>query len=480
MFAVPGWSVPASELKPQKQPTSAPGEATGANGETIPKKRKRGRDTDGKVTKANVDDMWKKYIETDSPKTKKDRLEKSVKSKNVQKINSNKPPVDAEGEAAKPKKRRRAEKQPSATENHDDAVVVPSTIPPPPPTPAPASNLTPLQQSMRQKLLSARFRHLNETLYTTPSSQAMELFTSSPEMFADYHAGFSRQVKESWPSNPVDGYISAVKKRGSERPSHRSGGKKANKEGEVGPLPRRRQGLCTIVDLGCGDAQFARSLAPLAKKSKLKLLNYDLHSSDSLVTKADISALPLEDGVADVAIFCLSLMGTNWVSFVEEAWRVLRGDGKGECWVSEVKSRFGKVVRKGKQPGKNDSNLSKRQQKKKPKNQDGDDEELEDEVFAEDQRANADDDETDISAFIEVFSSRGFILKPASVDKSNKMFVKMEFVKHGAPKRGKWATAGAAPVQRNGIKKRFIEAEKPGLTPEEERRVLKPCVYKTR
>ncbi|RJE16810.1 rRNA processing protein Rrp8 [Aspergillus sclerotialis] len=63
-------------------------------------------------------------------------------------------------------------------------------------------------------------------------------------------------------------------------------------------------------------------------------------------------------------------MGTNWVSFVEEAWRVLRGDGKGECWVSEVKSRFGRVVRQKSQPGPKKP-LSKTEKKKLKKKRSG-------------------------------------------------------------------------------------------------------------
>ena len=79
-----------------------------------------------------------------------------------------------------------------------------------PPAPPPATKLTPLQAKMRSKLTSARFRHLNETLYTTSSSAALDLFTSSPDLFAEYHAGFSQQVKDSWPVNPVENYIAAV------------------------------------------------------------------------------------------------------------------------------------------------------------------------------------------------------------------------------------------------------------------------------
>ncbi|KAK2067581.1 hypothetical protein P8C59_001307 [Phyllachora maydis] len=64
-----------------------------------------------------------------------------------------------------------------------------------------AVNLTPLQASMREKLMSARFRHLNETLYTKPSAESFALFCNSPEMFDEYHQGFRRQVG-MWPENP--------------------------------------------------------------------------------------------------------------------------------------------------------------------------------------------------------------------------------------------------------------------------------------
>jgi ribosomal RNA-processing protein 8 len=236
--------------------------------------------------------------------------------------------------------------------------------------------------------------------------------------------------------------------------------------------------------LGCGDAALSRALTPSAKKLNIKLNSYDLQAPDALITKADISKLPLEDGSVDVAIFCLSLMGTNWVSFVEEAWRVLRGDGKGECWVSEVKSRFGKVTRKKSQIGA--QRPGSKADKKKPKKKGGKDDadsDLEDaEVFAEDARPSDNKDETDISAFVEVFRSRGFMLRQESVDKSNKMFVRMVFVKQGgAPTKGKHASALSAPAAPG--KKRFVDRKpesESGMTAEQEAQVLKPCVYKIR
>jgi ribosomal RNA-processing protein 8 len=46
-----------------------------------------------------------------------------------------------------------------------------------------ASRFTPLQEKMRQKLSGSQFRHINEKLYTTHSSEALSLFTNEPSLF---------------------------------------------------------------------------------------------------------------------------------------------------------------------------------------------------------------------------------------------------------------------------------------------------------
>ncbi|KAJ5465403.1 hypothetical protein N7530_009190 [Penicillium desertorum] len=517
MFAVPGWSVESSALKPQTQAAqpkneSQPGkDASNANAKN--NKRKRAND---RVTAGNVDEMYRRHIEgtakggkrgadasvkpekkQNTEKKEKQTLETATTQGPTSETAAADPDADqTEDKAPKKKKQRKNKKNKENKENKENkgnkddvsedkteaggATTTPAkevSAPAPAPAPAapalpPTSNLTPLQQAMRQKLVSSRFRHLNETLYTTPSAKALEMFSTNPELFDEYHAGFARQVKESWPSNPVDDYIKTIRTRGEESPLTLL---RATRSPVVPP------GLCTFADLGCGDAQLARALTPSAKKLNIKLNSYDLAAPDPLITKADISNLPLEDGAADVAIFCLSLMGTNWVSFVEEAWRILRGDGKGECWVSEVKSRFGKVQRKKSQIGA--QKPGSKADKKKSKKKGGDDSDVDEtDIFAEDVRPSDNNDETDISAFVEVFRSRGFMLRQESVDKSNKMFVRMVFVKQGgAPTKGKHASALSAPAPGN--KKRFVDRKpesESGMSPEQEAQVLKPCVYKIR
>src|SRR5690606_27148933 len=90
----------------------------------------------------------------------------------------------------------------------EKAVVPVTTAAPKLNTPA----LTPLQQKMRAKLTSARFRHINEFLYTEPSTHAFSKFAEEPEMFEEYHAGFRQQV-EVWPENPVDIFLETLRLR---------------------------------------------------------------------------------------------------------------------------------------------------------------------------------------------------------------------------------------------------------------------------
>lgn len=176
-----------------------------------------------------------------------------------------------------------------------DTTAIPTSSPPPtslipssqPQVPLPNSKLTPLQRTMAAKLLSSRFRHLNQTLYTTPSTSAFELFTRTPSAYEAYHAGFRAQVAV-WPENPVEGFIAELKTRGKAR---RAGlgaqkaawrvqkkGKAISKTGKIAtdsskkgekededqggePLPRTG-GSCHIADLGCGDANLAASSPP--------------------------------------------------------------------------------------------------------------------------------------------------------------------------------------------------------------------------
>ncbi len=384
--------------------------------------------------------------------------------------------------------------------------------------------LTTLQRSMRNKLASARFRHLNESLYTKPSAESLSIFQDDPSMFDDYHRGFAQQV-DVWPENPVNSYVSSIQARGKIRSKDASRDKRRHNKkhkdapadgdadasiaplkGDAKPLPRNLKGHCTIADLGCGTASLSYRLQPQLKYLNLTFHSFDLSKpsgpSAPLVTIADISALPLPDNSVDVAIFCLALMGTNWLDFIDEAYRILRW--RGELWVSEIKSRFGRVERKkggNKPPINSIGSLRKPMDKKAIKQQKKKGEKEEEEGIAD----SADEAElavnvdgadaaqgTDVSAFVQVLRHRGFVLDALperqndAVDLSNKMFVKMQFVKGMHPSKGKNARedqkagAGARPGAWKMGKGKSFDKEEEGMSEEKEKAVLKPCLYKIR
>ncbi|KAF2262206.1 hypothetical protein CC78DRAFT_554662 [Lojkania enalia] len=380
--------------------------------------------------------------------------------------------------------------------------------------------LTPLQKSMRAKLTSARFRHLNETLYTKPSKESLDLFRENPEMFEDYHRGFAQQV-EVWPENPVDVYFNTILLRGKirikdpwkdkkrkDKRGKSSGADSPNESsaGNVGikPLPRNMKGHSTIADLGCGTASLSYRLQPHLKSLNTTIQAFDLSKpsgpSANLVTVADVSNLPLPDGSVDVAIFCLALMGTNWLDFIDEAYRILRW--KGELWVAEIKSRFGRIAksRPGKPPINSVGSLHKPDKKAKGKKKGRGEKTEEEGIQGSDDEAELAErvdgvesrEGTDVSAFVEVLRKHGFVLdalpekRDGAVDMSNKMFVKMQFVKGTSPTKGKNAKhedgrgAGAGGLKM-GIKgKKFAAVTDDEQDDADDGKVLKPCLYKIR
>ncbi|KAG9123270.1 25S rRNA (adenine645-N1)-methyltransferase [Ceratobasidium sp. 392] len=160
-------------------------------------------------------------------------------------------------------------------------------------------SLTALQSSMRNNLEGARFRFINEQLYKSSSDQTQEMMQREPQVYAEYHTGFRHQTK-SWPVNPVTLIVASLSS-----------------------LPPRS----LVVDLGCGDAQLAKTLVP----SGLNVLSFDLVSDGAWVVEADIcTKIPLPGAEQD---------GEGGPAVVDaEAWRVLREGGR--LVVAEVTSRF--------------------------------------------------------------------------------------------------------------------------------------------
>jgi ribosomal RNA-processing protein 8 len=165
------------------------------------------------------------------------------------------------------------------------------------------SGLSALQQKFAKKLEGSRFRIINEKLYTTVGSEALDDFTKNPTLFDVYHEGFREQASH-WPENPLDGIINWIK---SKHPKS------------------------VVADMGCGDARLQASVPN-------KVHSFDLVSRNSAVTACDIANCPLPDASVDIVVFCLALMGTNIADFLREARRILKVGGV--IRIAEVRSRF--------------------------------------------------------------------------------------------------------------------------------------------
>ncbi|XP_016137840.1 ribosomal RNA-processing protein 8-like [Sinocyclocheilus grahami] len=71
---------------------------------------------------------------------------------------------------------------------------------------------TALRAKMKKRLEAARFRYINELLYTSTSGEAKCMFQQDPEAIAVYYKGYTAQAQH-WPTNPVDSIISYICKK---------------------------------------------------------------------------------------------------------------------------------------------------------------------------------------------------------------------------------------------------------------------------
>lgn len=365
-------------------------------------------------------------MEQNKPKKKAKKLKKRV--------------ADDSDIRPKEKKHKRSDSANTPKDNEADKEELDSEPEPPAPLPMNTQKMTPLQQKMMAKLSGSRFRWINEQLYTTTSQNALKLVKEQPSLFDEYHQGFRSQV-QLWPENPVDVFVSQIKARAA-RPVNAPGG--------LPGLPNKK---VVIADMGCGEAQLALDVQKFIKqnnnKSKgkdkkrpgrnldVEVHSFDLKKANDRITVADIKNVPMEDESCTVVIFCLALMGTNFLDFIEEAHRLLAPNG--ELWIAEIKSRFTESTNSKGKPVKPE------------------------EVGSE---------------FMESLKLLGFFHK--KTDNDNKMFTRFEFFK---PSRDIINQR----KERLEKKKRFIEQETQKEELESKRKthpegewLLKPCIYKRR
>lgn len=162
------------------------------------------------------------------------------------------------------------------------------------------------QAKLKKKMDGARFRWINEQLYTITGKEAKKMFEEDPMLFNVYHEGFTVQVSK-WPVNPIDRVIAYIH--------------------ELPPS-------LVVADFGCGEAKLAQSVPH-------QVFSFDLVACNRHVTVCDMANVPLEAKSVDVCVFCLSLMGTNVTDFIQEARRVLVKNGK--LKICEILSRMSSI-----------------------------------------------------------------------------------------------------------------------------------------
>lgn len=153
------------------------------------------------------------------------------------------------------------------------------------------------------------FSDMNNRWNRSKSGTLAERLEANPEEWEQYHTLYGK-ARQNWPVIPFDEIVRWLGKR----------------EGYV------------VADFGCGEAIIAKSV-----QDKHTIHSFDHVAINESVIACDISKTPLDDECVDVAIFSLSLMGSNFTEYLREANRVLKIDGHVHIW--ESKSRFDDVKR---------------------------------------------------------------------------------------------------------------------------------------
>lgn len=153
----------------------------------------------------------------------------------------------------------------------------------------------------------ADFVLMNQKINEEVSEATHQRFITNPDEWRQYHEIYRRTRKE-WPVVPYQEAIAWLKIRSNLR----------------------------VGDFGCGDAILAAEL------SNAVVHSFDHVAINDKVVVCDIRRVPLEDGSLDVAVFSLSLMGSNFIEYLQEAHRCLRLDGY--LWIAEPTSRLVNAV----------------------------------------------------------------------------------------------------------------------------------------
>ncbi|KAG5479969.1 hypothetical protein LSCM1_06388 [Leishmania martiniquensis] len=178
-----------------------------------------------------------------------------------------------------------------------------------------------LLDHFRERLSASTFRLLNEQVYNGPTALASRLLRDE-STFRDYHTGYHQQLVQ-WPMNPNTLIVESLL-------GDRRGRFLANKGKS---MPGHIPPSWVVADMGCGEAQIAAALTPKG----YTVHSFDFFALSPLVTVADTTKVPLADKSVDVCVFSLSLMATDYIKSLFEAFRILKP--KRLLKIVEVRSR---------------------------------------------------------------------------------------------------------------------------------------------
>ena len=144
---------------------------------------------------------------------------------------------------------------------------------------------------------------MNKTWSISNSKTNFERIKNNPKEWYTYHTLYS-QARKEWPVIPYK---------------------------EIAKKINRGDESLIVADLGCGEKLLSKEI------KKKKILSFDLHPIDKTVTQADISNVPLIDKSVNIAVLSLALMGSNYLDYLDEAYRILKPLGM--LYIAEPKKK---------------------------------------------------------------------------------------------------------------------------------------------
>lgn len=158
--------------------------------------------------------------------------------------------------------------------------------------------------SLQNKLQQAQQKKLGGNVLMGLTTNGQLLLQENPQEWAHYHTLYQESRKD-WAVIPYEEMIRWCQQRSD----------------------------YTIGDFGCGEAKLAEAVS-----DRHTVYSFDHIAINDNAIACDMAHVPLDDETLDVAIFSLSLMGSNFTDYLQEAYRTLKLDG--QLHIIESTSRF--------------------------------------------------------------------------------------------------------------------------------------------